>query len=128
MQSFEKSGFHLHKTNRQFQQRIPNRTTIEAKLGSMLKNCKQRGFFVASAQMDDFEQIRALWDRLIDPYAFTYISHDQWQQEIQAGRLQCVKDEKGIVVAAQQYSFASTMALFRCPSWMYQCTLLDSGG
>ena len=104
MQRLENDGFHLHKKNRQFRLPVPDRAITEKKLDTMLERCKQHGFTVTTAQSGDFEQIWNLWEEFIDPYAFVYTSRDQWQQEIRAGRLQCIKDAEGSIVAAQQYS------------------------
>lgn len=111
MEFLENNGFHLHKLNRQFRLPIPDQAVIEEKLEAVCKRCKQSGFMVTAAQFDDFEQIWALWEKFIDPYAFVYTSKDQWRQEIQAGRLQCIKDETGNIVAAQQYSVEQKRSL-----------------
>lgn len=107
----ERDGFFLHKTNRQYQLAIPPLPMLEEKLNPMLERCKQYGLTVSNARLADFEQICALWAKLIDRYAFVYTSQEQWLQEIQAGRIQCILNSEGHVVAAQQYSLEKKRSL-----------------
>lgn len=104
MQALEAGGFQLHQVNRQFRLPIPPLSALQPKLDALHRQSIQEGFTLTSAQAEDFGQICALWKAYLDPYAFSYATPQQWQEELQAGRLQCIKDGTGAVVAAQQFS------------------------
>ena len=103
-QALEHNGFFLHKNVQQFSFALTDPAALEQQASELERHCRQQGFLFGAARQEDLKEIFALWDICIDPYAFVYTSQAQWLQEAAAGRLLCIKDQAGHIVAAQQYS------------------------